>query len=142
MASAPTSPSSLSALLQQVPSPRVGRLGATRQRSSSFSMAVGGPASPVQPPAQGNHSGGGGQVHVITPKATVLKAVGGPTLLGHLPTEGTGGGGGKVHTVPIWMTLMATAGRPMPPLGHRPAEGRGAAVEKFMPLFHERVIGK
>ena len=101
-------------------------------------MAVGGPASPIQPQVQGNHSGGGGQVHVITPKATVLKAVGGPTLLGHLPTEGTGGGGGKVHTVPIWMTLMATAGRPTPPLGHRPAEGRGGGGGKIHAIVSQK----
>ena len=80
-------------------------------------MAVG--ASRGHLPAQG----GGGHVHVVTPKAAVLKAVGGPTLLGHLPAEGTGGGGGKVYAALTW-TLMATAGRPTP-LGRRPAEGGG-----------------
>ena len=118
-----------SSLALQVPSPRVGRLGATCQRSSSLSMAVGGPASPGQPPAQGNNGGGGGQVHVITPQAVAFKEVRGPTLLGHLPVEGTSGGGGKVHAVPTW-TLMATAGRPTS-LGHRPAEGSGGGGGKI-----------
>ncbi|PUZ50305.1 hypothetical protein GQ55_6G048500 [Panicum hallii var. hallii] len=132
MASASTSPSlSLSGqLLLQVSSPRVGRLGVTRQRSSSLSMAVGGPASPVQPPAQGN-GGGGGQVHVATPRAAALMAVRGPTLLGHLPAEGTGGGGGKVHAAPTW--ALRSVGGPTTPPARPPAEGGGGKIHAVLP---------
>jgi len=126
MASASTSLSLSGQLLLQVASPREGRLGATRQRSFSRSMAVG--ASRGHLPAQGGGSGGG-HVHVVTPKAAVLKAVRGPTLLGHLPAEGTGGGSGKVHAALTW-TLMATAGRPTP-RGRRPEEGGGGAGGKI-----------
>ncbi|CAO2189610.1 unnamed protein product [Urochloa humidicola] len=145
MASSSTSPSLSGQLLLQVPSPRMGRLGGTRQRSP-LSVAVKGAARSGQQPAQGNggaggkvhatpgpalmavggrtpaqgNGGGGGKVHA-TPRP-VLMAVGGRT-----PAEGTGGSGGKVHATPAW-ALMAVRGTAQ--LDQLPAEGTGGSGGK------------